>query len=678
MKPGDLAPGSVWRRASFSFRFAAILGIMGVLIAAVPLTLAYRQTRTVAAERSSDKASVVSSVLQGQQRSLAVYSSGLAAQLVLAMAAGQSVPTLLEQDAAKNDPGDVIGVVDTPAIAMARAGAMLDTAQPFSRALIQVVRGGQGLGADDQGHPWIVAAAPVVHGSVFIARPLTFLRDIAAIVRGDRVVADGTFADRPVVPGTMLGAAIPSDTRAFSGIVSADGSDVAIDVVPMPGGFSYLVSTVVTALPFVLQPEVLLLLALILVAMLLIIAIVQNDLQRPLRRLDRAVAALGQGDLETSVPSFGSNDEIDRLAASFEAMRNEMATAFRATRSRATIASELNAAQPLQSALEKVCRELHTALAARIVLLAVEASEMADSFVVAHGMASDAEADPERLLRGNGPIGQAFRATNGDTMFAQVPERTVEATMGLENLWLSPLHIGRRNLGVLSVEIDSPRGDLAEVLVSLVSGTAEQVALALERYRFLALVQRQASVDELTGLHNHRFLIDYLGQQVALAERLNKPLALLMLDIDHFKQLNDTYGHPAGDSALQLFAETLRSSIRRSDLAGRYGGEEFVVVMANTNAEEARLVAEKIRAAVAAVHLELEGRDSVAMTVSVGGAAFPCDTQSAGDLFRIADEALYRAKGAGRNRVAMASDALDLPQAAQVRPQSRRRRNSAR
>jgi diguanylate cyclase (GGDEF)-like protein len=171
------------------------------------------------------------------------------------------------------------------------------------------------------------------------------------------------------------------------------------------------------------------------------------------------------------------------------------------------------------------------------------------------------------------------------------------------------------------------------------------------------MVQRQASIDDLTGLYNHRFLIDYLGQQVALAERLNTPLAILVIDLDHFKSVNDTYGHPVGDAVLSSFAQTLTRSIRRADLAARYGGEEFIVVMSNTAAIDARHVAEKIRTAAEAVAVPIDGgRSGVFVTVSVGGAAYPENTSTAAELLATADAALYDAKHAGRNRVCMAGD----------------------
>jgi diguanylate cyclase (GGDEF)-like protein len=140
---------------------------------------------------------------------------------------------------------------------------------------------------------------------------------------------------------------------------------------------------------------------------------------------------------------------------------------------------------------------------------------------------------------------------------------------------------------------------------------------------------------------------------VALSERLGAPLAILMMDIDHFKSLNDTHGHHAGDLALSTFAQTVLGNVRRADLTARYGGEEFVVLMPNTSAREAFVVAEKIRVAVAATGVELPDRQTVHLTVSLGVAAYPEDTGDAAELFGLADDALYQAKRLGRDRTCL-------------------------
>ena len=397
------------------------------------------------------------------------------------------------------------------------------------------------------------------------------------------------------------------------------------------------------------QP-ILLLIALILVAMLFIVVVVQTSLQRPLRRLDRAVAALGRGDFNVPVPA-GADDELGRLGTTFEAMRRQLRATIRATEARAAVATELSAAQPLETSLRNVCAELRHSIEVDAAIIVVTSSEMSDPFSIVNGVDTD---ELDALLSGDGPLGEGYRHQPSGALVLGARPASGEAQLGLREMCVAPLRVGGHIHGVLAA--GSRAGTFLPTDVDLVAAIAEQVALALERYRFLAVVQRQASVDDLTDLYNHRFLVDYLGQQVALAERLDTPLSMLMLDIDHFKILNDTHGHQAGDTALAAFAQTLLSSVRRADLAARYGGEEFCVVMSNTSGRDARLVAEKIRVAVAGLRIELPDGTPLGITVSIGGAAFPEDTDTAGELLSLADEALYSAKGSGRNRTCMSAD----------------------
>jgi len=395
------------------------------------------------------------------------------------------------------------------------------------------------------------------------------------------------------------------------------------------------------------QP-ILLLLGLIVIAVIFMVVVVQTDLQRPLRRLDRAVAALARDEYDIPVPRV-ANDEIGRLASSFEEMRRQLRATITATRARAVVASELNSPQPLETALAKVCAQLRGSAGVDSAFILVNRSEMTDSFAVTDGEALDV--DVSGALSGDGPLGCARRHDGPDALVVGAMPASAEGRTGMREYCVAPLRMGPNVLGVLGLA--RFEGAFTGADTALVSSSAEQVALSLERYRFIAMVQRQASIDDLTGLYNHRFLIDYLGQQVALAERLNTPLAILVIDLDHFKSVNDTYGHPVGDAVLSTFAQTLTGSIRRADLAARYGGEEFIVVMSNTAAIDARHVAEKIEAVAVPID---GGRSGVFVTVSVGGAAYPENTITAAELLATADAALYDAKHAGRNRVRMAGD----------------------
>ena len=160
-----------------------------------------------------------------------------------------------------------------------------------------------------------------------------------------------------------------------------------------------------------------------------------------------------------------------------------------------------------------------------------------------------------------------------------------------------------------------------------------------------------AITDTLTGLHNRRYMEARVGMLVEEATSRDKPLTVLVLDIDHFKAINDGYGHDAGDEVLREFAIRIRKSIRGIDLACRYGGEEFVVLMPDTDLTVAAVVAERLRRRIASQPFAIEqGARHVEVTASIGIAAFG-QGDTPGAVIKRADRALYRAKREGRNRV---------------------------
>lgn len=191
---------------------------------------------------------------------------------------------------------------------------------------------------------------------------------------------------------------------------------------------------------------------------------------------------------------------------------------------------------------------------------------------------------------------------------------------------------------------------LAAVLLVLLGALALQQLWRARQLRILALT------DELTRLPNRRALFALAARELASAERSSRPLAILALDVDHFKKINDAYGHEAGDRVLQRVAKAARSALRGGDAVGRTGGEEFLALLPNAGSDAAAEIAERLRAAVAAIDVSDLGA-SLRVTVSVGVASRRADEAAIDALARRADEALYRAKTQGRNRVELAEEA---------------------
>jgi diguanylate cyclase (GGDEF)-like protein len=167
-----------------------------------------------------------------------------------------------------------------------------------------------------------------------------------------------------------------------------------------------------------------------------------------------------------------------------------------------------------------------------------------------------------------------------------------------------------------------------------------------------------AVTDGLTGLYNHRHLHERLTLEVERSQRSKLPLSLLMLDVDHFKQFNDTFGHPAGDEVLRQLARVLNDTRRANDVVARYGGEEFAVILVDTAKFTAAKVAERVRERIFGHDFSDAAQKAGKITVSIGVATFPDDGTDAEGLVRAADTALYAAKRAGRNRVVLSTDAL--------------------
>ncbi len=176
-------------------------------------------------------------------------------------------------------------------------------------------------------------------------------------------------------------------------------------------------------------------------------------------------------------------------------------------------------------------------------------------------------------------------------------------------------------------------------------------------------IYNQAVTDGLTGLYNRRHMQTALAVERRRAQRYGHALSVVMLDVDGFKGYNDTYGHPQGDVLLKKLAALLRENVRGVDIVGRYGGEEFIILMPETSTEEAWQTSERLRTAVAAEIFPGHADDpnsTVFKTISLGIATYPQDTNDTHMLVTLADQALYRAKRGGRNQTILAGGPLEV------------------
>jgi diguanylate cyclase (GGDEF)-like protein len=210
-----------------------------------------------------------------------------------------------------------------------------------------------------------------------------------------------------------------------------------------------------------------------------------------------------------------------------------------------------------------------------------------------------------------------------------------------------PLIFHERLIGALYVAAADQGRVWGENEVLLLRTVANQVAVAVNHANLFAQIQQQALTDALTGCYNRRSFEMQFDREMQMAKRQHQPLSLIMLDLDRFKQLNDSVGHDAGDQALRQLADCFRQELRGVDSAARFGGDEFVLILPQAYAEGALIVAERLLARIAGIEIRGFGN----LSASMGIATFPSDGSSRSDLVQAADAALYKAKRTGRNRV---------------------------
>lgn len=223
-----------------------------------------------------------------------------------------------------------------------------------------------------------------------------------------------------------------------------------------------------------------------------------------------------------------------------------------------------------------------------------------------------------------------------------------------------PLVAQSVSLGILHVQVRScatreREADDLKARQRLAVAVAENLALSLANIKLRETLQNQAIRDPLTGLYNRRYLEETMDREIHRARRLKTPLGVVMMDLDRFKDFNDAFGHAAGDALLSALAHVITGGIRTEDIACRYGGEEFLLVLPGASLETTRERAENVRQAVKALQVKYQGRFLRSTTISLGIAIFPDQGHTAEEVIAAADAALYQAKQAGRDRVEIAT-----------------------
>lgn len=394
---------------------------------------------------------------------------------------------------------------------------------------------------------------------------------------------------------------------------------------------------------------------------------VVRALQGQVDQFLQAARRLGRGDFSRPVPIQGS-DEFAALGAEFNMMSEQLA-------------AKIDEVERKRRELEEAIRRVGDAFAAGldragIVDLTVQTAVEACS-AEAGRMEPFEERELKRSRAGSGAAEltaaledaerEAFKLEEEEIKAAEgdgdrVPQRQfARAERGGVHAVAAPLRArfrrgDSRYLGVLSIA--RRNGAFTDSECELLAYLAGQAAVSLENASLHQTVQRQAITDELTGLYNLRHFHDALDTEIERSRRFSSPVGLVMLDIDDFKPVNDTYGHLQGDLVLREVAHVLHEHSREIDAPARYGGEEMAAILPETDVGGAEQLAERMRAAIEGLRVRrLDGQGELRVTASFGVAALPRSASDKESLIKAADEALYEAKRGGKNRVERAAAA---------------------
>lgn len=612
--------------------------------------------------------------------------AGLAARDV-GLQAGESSPDAAVRSVVPHH-ADYAALIDESGGTVARAGRLPASVGSTAALPSCTRRTVPGTGA-----PPVLAETVRVRGQPGLARAIvayrldaTALDELAgemSVPGGIALVDNGELVSSTLAPADVR-AALAAAPTAAAGHTVTEAGDLLVAVSPPRPGLGH---TLVVATP---QPDTTWLrlgVASVVVGGLALAVVLgaalARDLTRPLAELTAAAERVSEGELDAEI-TVRSKDEAGRLSAAFNEMTARIRAQVRALqqgrdalrRSRDALRTSLDRvgdalarSHDLDGILAVVLDTAMSAVDATTGAVYMATPEgpltlRASAGASLGGAQADSSLDPAtttwvppEVVPGEGLLGQAVstgevcRATVSGTPALAAPLRRRGVVVGVLALYGEPA----------AASSGAPAAGFTEANEQTVRTLVTQGSVAVENVLLHEQAQRLAITDELTGLWNYRYLSMSLHREIDRAARFDRPLAVLMIDLDHFKQVNDTHGHERGNAVLVELTRRVNAQIREVDTFARYGGEEFCLVLPETDVAGAALVAERLRAEVRDSPFGAVGESPLHLTVSMGAAVFPADGGSPPSLLQAADDALYAAKRAGRDTWVHAGRLPDPP-----------------
>ena len=483
---------------------------------------------------------------------------------------------------------------------------------------------------------------------------LGFAGDIALLSSGEVVAATtGAGATGATFAGAV--AAAPHE----GGVVTLDGMTAAVTPAGPGVPFDLVVATPTPDSGLLTQTVLLVTLGAIAVAVLVAV-VIARDLTGPLEEVTEAAEAVASGDLTKSI-EVRRADEVGRLARAFNHMTDELLTyvtelegsrdALKANYDR--LGDALSATLDLDTLVPVVLETAMTSVGAGAGLVLLGDDDGGLTVHAEHGMRVRGLPVPDVVVTGDGLLGAV--AASGMSVRGEIgssPELNAGAgEPDRGQIVAVPLRRPPHVFGVIALFAPTSPEGFDAAAESALQSLAGPASIAVENVLLHDEATRASTIDPLTGLWNYRYLMTSLNREVERALRFDRSLSVLMLDLDKFKSVNDTYGHQTGDAVLREFASRVRGEVREVDTLARYGGEEFVVVLPETSLRGAENLADRICSIIRdAPFVVDDGHVTLSVTVSIGGAVYPENGRSSRELLLEADRALYRAKGSGRDR----------------------------